>query len=168
MKIAQIKNFDIANGTGVGVSVFVSGCHFHCPGCFNGSAWSFETGDELTEQKKKELFDMISNQHIDHISILGGEPLAPENFVDTAIFIYELKERFPDKKIWLWTGYEDDEEILSDKPLTHRHYLSTILKYADYITYGRFVLEERNLKRRFSGSNNQRTIDLKNHKELPQ
>lgn len=161
MHYSKIKNFDIANGDGIGVSFFVSGCSFHCKGCFNSETWPFEYGEKFTETTKRKLVKMIENPHIDHFSILGGEPFHPRNIVSVCHLIKEIKSLFPSKKIWVWTGYEDFQELFSDKNENQKELIKHTLNSIDYMTFGRFKLEKRNIKRKYSGSDNQYTLSLK-------
>ena len=163
MNYSKIKNFDIANGYGIGVSLFVSGCSFHCPGCFNSETWEFDSGKEFSEAEEVRLFKMIDNLHIDHFSILGGEPFHPFNVTKVCEIIIKCKEKYPDKKIWLWTGYNDSDELFSDKNQDQIKILKKAMNYLDYITYGRFDIKSRDLRRKYSGSTNQYTISLKDN-----
>lgn len=148
MKIKEIKNYDVSNGVGIGVAVFVSGCHFHCPGCFNTEAWDYESGEPFDDEKLEEIMDLLSSPFNDHLSILGGEPLSPENLEGVAHITSTARKRFPEKPVWLWTGYEKSE--VSDEQ-------KKVIAHCSYITYGRFILGKRDISRRFSGSSNQQT-----------
>lgn len=147
MRYASIRNFDISNGVGCGVALFVQGCHFHCKNCFNQSTWDFAGGKEFDVKTKDILYDLLDNSHMARLSILGGEPLAPENIKT----VTEIAKDFAGKKVlWVYTGYKY-EEILNKE----------ILKYIDYLVDGRYVDELRDLKLQFRGSSNQRIIDVK-------
>lgn len=148
MKIMKVKNYDVSNGDGIGVAVFVSGCHFHCPGCFNAEAWSYDAGETFDREKLEELMALLSSSFIDHLSVLGGEPLSQENLDGVAHIIRAARERFPQKPVWLWTGYEKSELSDDQKKVT---------ALCSFITYGRFVAEKRDITRRYSGSYNQQT-----------
>ena len=148
MNISKIKNFDVSNGEGVGVSVFVSGCHFHCPGCFNEEAWDYDAGVPFDRSMMENIMEMMSSPFIDHLSVLGGEPLSPENLENVAHIIKATRKKFPDKPVWLWTGYEKQELTGKQKE---------VVKLCSFITYGRFVMSKRDISRRFSGSSNQQT-----------
>lgn len=148
MKIKNVKNLDVSNGEGIGVSVFVSGCHFRCPGCFNEEAWDYNAGECFSDEKLEEILDLLASPFVDHLSVLGGEPLSPENLEGVAHIIKAARTRLPEKPIWLWTGYEKKE--LSDEQ-------KEVVKLCSFITYGRFVMEKRDISRRFSGSSNQQT-----------
>lgn len=147
MRYASIRNFDVSNGAGCGIALFVQGCHFHCKNCFNQSTWDFADGKEFDAKTKEILYSLLDNPHMTRLSILGGEPLAPENIKE----VTEIAKDFAGKKVlWLYTGYRY-EEILDRE----------ILKYIDYLVDGRYVDELRDLKLQFRGSSNQRVIDVK-------
>ena len=151
MKYAQIRRIDISNGKGIGVSLFVQGCPSpHCKGCFNPETWDFNGGKEWTDEIKQYFFKLINNPHINHCSILGGEPLCEENIDDITKLVKECKQQFPNKKIWIWTRYIF-EDYIKDKE---------IVKYADIIVDGRFVEELKDFNLKFRGSSNQRIIDV--------
>lgn len=156
MRYNKIRKMDISNGEGVRVSIFVQGCHFHCKGCFNPETWSFEAGKEFTSQTLKTLLDLCLKDTVKGLSILGGEPLNEENFIGVLEIVKEFrsKEKLKDKDIWLWTGYEIEDILSSEKK-------KEILKYLDYIVCGQFIEKEKNLKLKWAGSNNQRWIDVK-------
>lgn len=156
MRYNKIRKMDISNGKGVRVSIFVQGCHFHCKGCFNPETWSFEAGKEFTSQTLKTLLDLCSKDTVKGLSILGGEPLNEENFIGVLEIVKEFrnKEKLKNKDIWLWTGYEIEDILSSEKK-------KEILKYLDYVVCGQFIEEEKNLKLKWAGSNNQRWIDVK-------
>lgn len=143
MNIARIKNFDISNGEGIGVSVYVSGCHFHCEGCFNREAWDPAYGKPFDME---EVLSLLDNHDIDHLSILGGEPL--DSNIEVGRLIMEARKRRPDIRIWLWTGYEENELNNSQRKT---------VAMTDFVTYGRFVISRKNIARKYSGSDNQYT-----------
>lgn len=159
MNYAAIKNCDIANGPGVRVSLFVSGCTHHCKGCFNQVAWDFDYGLPFTQQTVDSLLDMLSPAHIKGVTILGGEPFEPENQPAVLEFLRQMKRRHPAKSVWVFSGYLYDKDILSGKlgpwEIT-REYLS----YIDVLVDGPFILEKKDLTLRFRGSSNQRIIDI--------
>jgi anaerobic ribonucleoside-triphosphate reductase activating protein len=150
MRYNTIRQLDIANGPGVRVSIFVQGCTFNCPGCFNTVARDFEGGKEFTEQTMELLLELAKPGHISGISLLGGEPLHPKNRSDTLKIVRKFKEAYPEKTVWLWTGYllEEVFEDLVDSEI-------------DVIVDGRFVEELKDLRLKYCGSSNQRVIDLK-------
>lgn len=163
MKYANIKKFDIANGSGVRVSLFVSGCTHHCKGCFNQEAWDFNYGEEFTEEVQEEIIKSLSPDYIAGLSLLGGEPFEPENQKSLLPFIKKVKAIFPNKDIWCWTGYTLEE--LLDSNISSRakcEYTSDMLKYIDILVDGEFKEDLKDISLKFRGSSNQRIIDLKN------
>ena len=159
MNYAEIKNCDIANGPGVRVSLFVSGCTHHCPGCFNQVAWDFHYGQPFTQQTIDEILELIKPDYIRGLTLLGGEPFEPENQPDVVKLLRQLKEKYPQKSIWAFSGYLFDRDILSghlgDWEIT-KEYLS----YLEVLVDGPFVEAKKNLGLRFRGSENQRIIDV--------
>lgn len=146
MRYSQIRKMDISNGEGIGVSLFVQGCDFHCNGCFNSETWDWNKGKEFTIKTGLYLLSLCYKPYIKRLSILGGEPLAPQN-IDTVTNLSKLfKEQYPDKKLWIWSGYTFENYI----------YDKEILKYADYIVDGRFEEDKKDLNLKFRGSSNQR------------
>lgn len=159
MNYATIKNCDIANGPGVRVSLFVSGCTHHCKGCFNEVAWDFNYGQPFTQQTIDELLQMLEPAHIKGVTLLGGEPFEPENQPAIVDFLRQMKARFPEKSVWAYTGYLFDKDILAEK-LGPWEITKEYLSYLDVLVDGRFVLEKKDLTLRFRGSSNQRIIDI--------
>lgn len=161
---AEIIPCDIANGSGIGVSVFFSGCSHRCPGCFNSIAWDYNYGEPYNEEVYLTKIKPYINEHISHISILGGEPLDPQNTFSVLELLKDFKRDFPDKKIWLWTGYIlDDEKSFYDcfgNEEMMPEYLSDILHLCDIIVDGPFIQELKDLKLKWRGSSNQRIIDV--------
>jgi anaerobic ribonucleoside-triphosphate reductase activating protein len=145
-----IKQLDIANGPGCRVSLFVQGCEFNCPGCFNDVAKDFESGTKFTEQTIEAIFALAEPDHISGLSILGGEPLHPRNREEVIRLARKFKEKYPDKTVWLWTGYllEEVFEDLIDSGI-------------DVVVDGRFIEAQKDLRLKYRGSSNQRVIDLK-------
>ncbi len=159
MNYAEIKNCDIANGPGVRVSLFVSGCTHHCPGCFNQVAWDFDYGQPFTQQTINEILKMMQPGYIRGLTLLGGEPFEPENQGPIVELLRQIKESYPQKSIWAFSGYVFDRDILSGKLgdwETTKEYLS----YLDVLVDGPFVEAKKNLSLRFRGSENQRIIDV--------
>lgn len=151
---------DVTNGKDIGVSLFVQGCHFHCKGCFNEQTWDFSDGKEWTPDVEDKFMCLIENPHVKRVSVLGGEPLAYENLPNVYDIVKRIRDKFPDKKIWLWTGNElsmDDFDSPVDGVLIKNH----ILRFCDYVVDGRFVEEKRDLSLMFRGSSNQRIIDVR-------
>ena len=151
MRFAQIRKTDIANGEGIRVSLYVQGCHRHCPNCFNPETWDFNGGEVFDDEIENILIELINQPHIVGLTILGGEPLEPENRKDISNLLKKVKQHCQNKTIWLYSSYlyeeiEDfDEEILS---------------YIDILVDGPFIDELKDRKLRFRGSSNQRIIDV--------
>lgn len=156
MNYATIKNCDIANGPGVRVSLFVSGCTHHCKGCFNEEAWDFGYGQPFREETIQEILDMLRPSHIRGLTLLGGEPFEPENQPGVLALLRRIKAEMPEKSIWAFSGYLFDKDILSGRLGDTREYLS----YLDVLVDGPFVESKKNLSLRFRGSENQRLIDV--------
>lgn len=159
MNYAEIKNCDIANGPGVRVSLFVSGCTHHCPGCFNEVAWDFEYGKPFTEDTIQVILDMLKPGYIRGLTLLGGEPFEPQNQGAVVELLRRVKKAYPEKSIWAFSGYLFDRDILSGK-LGDRETIREYLSYLDVLVDGPFVEARKNLSLRFRGSENQRIIDV--------
>ena len=162
---AKIKNFDIANGKGIRTSIFFSGCEFHCPGCFNSECWDFNVGESFNREIYEAKIKPTINEHIAGISILGGEPLHPKNIFNTCDLMRWFKEDFPDKNIWLWTGYVWEElQMRSSYEHCIRQIdaiaLGFILNNIDILVDGQFIEEQKDLTLAFRGSHNQRVINV--------
>lgn len=160
MNYAAIKKFDIANGPGVRVSLFVSGCRHQCKNCFNSEAWDFLYGDEFTDDTLNELLDAISKDYIEGFSLLGGEPFEPENQDGVLKILKTIKQKFPKKTVWCYTGFLYDTQLLRGK-VGNGDTVKEILKYIDVLVDGKFVEELKSLDLLFRGSSNQRIIDVK-------
>lgn len=170
MNYSNIKKFDCANGSGVRVSLFVSGCHMNpkCKGCFNSVAWDFNYGQKFTDETMDYLIELLSNKHIRGLSILGGDPLAPQNISTVLYIVLNVREKFPDKDIWLWTGenfsdlymllYLYQKRMLNFDNLEYVINLRMLLYNIDVITTGRFIEDKKDLTRKWSGSSNQYTL----------
>lgn len=161
MRYALIREMDISNGEGIGVSLFVQGCHIHCKGCFNHEIWDFNGGKEWNEEIENKFFELIDRPFVKRVSFLGGEPLANENIFEVYYLCEKIKHKFPEKNIWLYTGYK--LSINNFKP----PYLDLIVpnevvKLCDVIVDGPYIEEQRDLTLAFRGSTNQRIIDVKN------
>jgi len=164
MNYATIKPFDVANGPGVRVSLFVSGCTHRCKGCFNEEAWDFNYGDEFTEKQEKEILEAMKPDYIKGFSLLGGEPFEPRNQVVLAPLLEKIKKEYPQKDIWCYSGYDFEKDLLSGK-LCDFTVTDRMLSQIDILVDGKFVEELKNLKLRFKGSENQRIIDVKKSRE---
>lgn len=156
MNYAAIKNNDIANGPGVRVSLFVSGCTHHCKGCFNEIAWDFAYGTPFTQETIDSIIEMLKAPHIKGLTLLGGEPFEPQNQGAVVELLRQIKAQLPEKSIWAFSGYLFDKDILSGRLGDTSEYLS----YLDVLVDGPFVEAKKNLSLRFRGSENQRLIDV--------
>ncbi|HCI64476.1 MAG TPA: anaerobic ribonucleoside-triphosphate reductase activating protein [Clostridiales bacterium] len=156
MYYAAIKNCDIANGPGVRVSLFVSGCTHHCPECFNEVAWDFHYGKPFTEETIQTILDMLRPAYIRGLTLLGGEPFEPQNQGAVVELLRRIRKEMPDKSIWAFSGYLFEKDILSGRLGDCSEYLS----YLDVLVDGPFMKDKKNLSLRFRGSENQRLIDV--------
>lgn len=159
MNYATIKNCDIANGPGVRVSLFVSGCTHRCKGCFNEVAWDLNYGQPFTRQTEDEILKMLAPDYVKGITLLGGEPFEPQNQPAIVDFLRRVKETYPSKTVWAFSGYLFDKDILSGR-LGPKEITDEYLSYLDVLVDGPFVLEKKDLSLRFRGSSNQRIIDV--------
>jgi len=156
MKYATIKKHDIANGPGVRVSIFVSGCHHHCKGCFNEEAWDFNYGNNFTEETMNEIIEALKPDHISGLSVLGGEPFELVNQQGLLPLLKKVKDLYPNKTIWAYSGFLY-EELLKMKYEETKEILDLI----DVLVDGKFVEELKDPMLYFRGSSNQRVIDMK-------
>ena len=159
MNYAKINKNDIANGSGVRVTLFVSGCTHHCKGCFNQEAWDFEFGQPFTNDTQNELLEALTPSYIKGLTLLGGEPMEPQNQRALLPFLKMLKEKLPNKTIWCYSGYTFEE--LTGESRARCEVTDQILSLIDVLVDGRFVEELKDISLRFKGSSNQRIIDLK-------
>ncbi len=160
MKYATIKDSDIANGLGVRVSLFVSGCTHHCKGCFNEVAWNFNYGEEFTLEVEEQILKLLEPNYIKGLSLLGGEPFELSNQEGLINFLRKVKKKFPNKNIWAYTGYTLEKDLLV--PSRARGiYTDEMLSYIDVLVDGKFDLDLKDIALKFRGSSNQRIIDLK-------
>lgn len=160
MNYATIKNCDIANGPGVRVSLFVSGCTHRCKGCFNEIAWDFDYGQPFTQETIEEILKMLEPPHIAGITLLGGEPFEPQNQPTLLDLLRQIKAKLPEKSIWAFSGYLFEKDILAGR-LGPKEITQELISYVDVLVDGPFVLEKKDLMLRFRGSSNQRLIDVK-------
>ncbi|MBQ5333617.1 MAG: anaerobic ribonucleoside-triphosphate reductase activating protein [Oscillospiraceae bacterium] len=160
MYYGEIKKFDIADGPGVRVSLFVSGCTHHCKGCFNPETWDFTYGNEYTEAAEREIIKALEPDYIDGLTLLGGEPMEKVNQRGLLPLLKKVKKLFPQKTIWCYTGYILETELLSDSR-ARCECTDEILSFIDVLVDGEFVEEMKNISLRFRGSSNQRLIDMK-------
>ena len=159
MHYCNIKNCDIANGTGVRVSLFVSGCRNHCKNCFQPETWAFDYGEEFTAETEEKLLKMLAPSYIKGLTVLGGEPMEPENQKALLPFLKKVKTTYPDKTIWLYSGFTF-EELHDPNCRAATELTDEILALLDVLVDGRFVEEKKNISIRFRGSENQRLIDV--------
>ena len=160
MNYAEIKKYDIANGEGVRVSLFVSGCRRHCKGCFNGVAWDFSYGKPFDEAVEEELLEALSPDYIAGLSLLGGDPFEPENQRALLPFVRRVKARFPQKKIWCYTGYTFLDGGIAE-PQAQTEATRELISLLDILVDGPFKEELKDIRLKFRGSSNQRVIDVK-------
>lgn len=154
MNYAQIREYDVANGTGIRTVLFVSGCTHHCKGCFNKAYQSFRYGDQWTQEVKERVLNYVGNPNIQGLSLLGGEPFEYSNVPELTTLSFEVKKEYPNKDIWAWSGYRY-EQIVKDP------YRLPLLLYCDVLVDGEFVEELKDITLKFRGSSNQRIIDVK-------
>ena len=159
MNYADIKTIDVQDGTGVRVSIYVSGCHFHCKGCHNKEAWDFNYGKKFDETTIDYILDLLDHDYISGLSILGGEPMEQVNQQGLVPLVKAVKERFPDKDIWCYTGYRFEEDLMGDM-YNKNDYTKEILKHIDIIVDGQFIEEQKLVNLKFRGSTNQKKIDV--------
>lgn len=159
MNYAEIKYTDIANGPGVRVSLFVSGCTHHCKGCFNAVTWDFAYGKPFTQEVQDAIIEALEPYYISGLTLLGGEPMEPENQKALLPFVRRVKERYPEKTIWCFTGYLFDTQVLNQmcKEIPETKELVSLF---DVCVDGPFVEEKKNITLKFRGSSNQRIIDV--------
>ena len=151
MRYNQIRKMDISNGPGVRVSIFFQGCHFHCKNCFNSETWDFNKGKEFNDSIIDKILELADHEYIDGLSILGGEPMHEVNVEGTYKLAKRFKEKYPDKNIWVWTGYKFED--IPNK---------VALPYIDVLVDGQFIDELYKPNLKWKGSENQRVIDVKN------
>ena len=167
MRYASIRNLDISNGEGVGVSLFVQGCPFHCKNCFNSETWDFNGGKEWTKETKNKFMKLIDRPYINRISVLGGEPLAEQNLDEVLSLIKEIHISFPEKTIWLYTGFkiediikqEQYEKVSGIPDVWSKRW--EIITNVDVLVDGEYIDEQKDLTLKFRGSRNQNCIDVK-------
>ena len=160
MYYGNIKTYDIADGPGVRVGLFVSVCRHHCKGCFNAETWNFDYGQPYTQETEDTLIKSLAPNYIQGLSVLGGEPFEPENQRALLPFLRRVRERFPEKDIWCYTGYLFDAQLLAQSR-ARCECTDEMLRLIDVLVDGRFVEEEKDISLAFKGSANQRIIDVK-------
>ncbi len=160
MKYATIKWYDISNGPGVRVSLYVSGCRNHCKNCFNPETWDFNYGEPFTEDIEKKIIEGLKPDYIKGFTLLGGDPFEPENQKVLAPFLETLRKAYPEKSFWAFTGYDYERDLLTGK-LGDAETVLRMLNCLDVLVDGRFVEDLKDLNLKFRGSANQRIILLK-------
>lgn len=171
MKYGMIKYYDISNGQGVRTSLYVSGCRRHCKECFNACTWSFDYGNEFSDEVKEEILKSLDSPYIEGLTVLGGEPFEVENQRELVSFLKTVKEKYPDKTIWAFSGNtfeeilfgKDGGELAPHLPENHAHCEVTeeMLSYIDVLVDGPFINELKDITLKFRGSRNQRILDMK-------
>ena len=167
MRYAQIRSMDISNGEGVGVSLFVQGCPFHCKNCFNSETWDFNGGKEWTEKTKNKFMELIDKPYIKRVSFLGGECLAEQNLDEVLKLVQEIRISFPEKTIWLYTGFkiediikqEQYEKVSGIPDVWSKRW--EIITNINVLVDGKYIDEQRDITKKWAGSKNQRVIDAK-------
>lgn len=159
MNYGNIKKYDIADGPGVRVSLFVSGCRHHCKGCFNAETWDFHYGEPYTEETEAEILEALAPYYIQGFTLLGGEPFEPENQEVLYSLVKKVRESFPEKDIWCYTGYLYDVDLVpGGKAFTK--FTEEMLSYIDVLVDGEFVEEKKDISLQFRGSSNQRILEI--------
>ncbi len=151
MKYAQIREMDVTNGSGIGVALFTQGCPYHCKNCFNPETWDFDKGTDWTEETENNIIELLKPEYITRLSILGGEPLIERNIAPLTALLKKVKDVYPDKQVWLYTG--GDFEVLEGL-------YEEIFQYIDILIDGRYIDDLRDYKLKWRGSSNQRIIDV--------
>lgn len=159
MNYASIKKTDVANGPGVRVSLFVSGCTHHCPGCFNAETWDFAYGQPYTVETEQEILNALDHEYIRGLSLLGGEPFEDTNRPVVLDLVKKVRARFPEKTVWCYTGYTFEKDLLRwiEEGKTD---VQPLLEQIDVLVDGEFIAAQKNLRLRFRGSENQRVINV--------
>ena len=160
MNYGEIKKTDIANGEGVRVTLFVSGCKIHCPGCFNSCTWDFEYGNPFTPEVQEEVIQSLKPEYISGLTVLGGEPFELENQKELVKFLSLVKRTYPEKTIWCYTGYIYDVDLLPSDGKRHCDVTEEMLSYIDVLVDGPFCEDLKDITLKFRGSSNQRILDL--------
>lgn len=160
MNYASIKPVDIADGPGVRVSLFVSGCTHYCEGCFNSEAWDFEYGTPFDQSVIEKILEMMNHEYIAGLTLLGGEPMHPRNQEMLLMLVRQVRTRFPEKSIWCYTGYNFETDILGTM-MKESAVTRELVSLIDVIVDGKFVQEKKNLSLKFRGSENQRILNVK-------
>ena len=161
MNYGQVFYADTANGIGARISLFVSGCTHHCPGCFNEETWDFNFGDPFTREVEDDIIEHLRPSYIDGLSLLGGEPMEAQNQRALLPFLERVKQEVPHATVWIYSGYTFEELLDTENRRCHTEATRRILELADILVDGKFILAEKDVKLRFRGSRNQRSLELK-------
>lgn len=161
MNYGQVFYADTANGIGARISLFVSGCTHHCPGCFNEETWDFNFGDPFTREVEDDIIEHLRPSYIDGLSLLGGEPMEAQNQRALLPFLERVKHEVPHATVWIYSGYTFEELLDKENRRCHTEATRRILELADILVDGKFILAEKDVKLRFRGSRNQRILELK-------
>ena len=161
MNYGQVFYADTANGIGARISLFVSGCTHHCPGCFNEETWDFNFGDPFTREVEDDIIEHLRPSYIDGLSLLGGEPMEAQNQRALLPFLERVKHEVPHATVWIYSGYTIEELLDETNSRCHTEATRRILELADILVDGKFILAEKDMKLRFRGSRNQRILELK-------
>lgn len=165
MHYGELKKCDIANGTGVRVTLFVSGCTNRCEGCFQPQTWDFCYGKPFTADTEAEIFAELDKSYVDGLTLLGGEPFEPKNQPTLTALLRRVKAQYPHKTVWCFTGFRLGEELLTQGSYPRTEYTDEMLGYIDILVDGRFVLAQKDISLQFRGSRNQRIIDMNRTRE---
>ena len=168
MHYGELKKCDIANGIGVRVTLFVSGCTNHCPDCFQPQTWDFDYGKPFTDETKAAIFAELDKPFVNGLTVLGGEPFEPRNQRELLPLLREVREKYPDKTIWCFTGFRLDDELLRDGSYPRCEVTDALLACINVLVDGRFVKELKDISLQFRGSRNQRVIDMDRTRETGQ
>lgn len=173
MRYAQIRSMDISNGEGIGIALFVQGCHFHCQNCFNSDTWDFNGGKEWTQETEDKFIELANKPYVKRVSILGGEPLAEENLDDLLELVNKIRILYPQKTIWLYTGYTwesimnrssactDDFDYIEESYMDCLYeQRKNIIKHCNALVDGRYIDSLKDITLKWRGSSNQRVIDI--------
>lgn len=161
MNYCALRNCDVANGPGMRVTLFVSGCTNHCPGCFQPETWDFDYGEPFTEETENRILEMLRPEYISGLTLLGGDPFEPGNQRALLPLLKRVKTGYPNKSIWAYTGFLLDEELQADGSHPRCEVTDEMLTYIDVLVDGRFVEAKKDVRLKFKGSANQRIINVR-------
>ena len=165
MHYGAIRTCDIANGIGIRVTLFVSGCTNRCKGCFQPETWDFNYGEVFDEKIQQDILDSLKPAYVKGLTLLGGEPFEPENQQELVPFVKKVRETYPDKDIWAFTGYVYDKDLV-EGGRKYCKFTDELLSLSDVLVVGPFIAEEKDITLKFRGSRNQRVLDLKETRKM--